>query len=524
MSDIIDKLLMQNLFKAIATRIPLLSIILSAVVAWFLIPITHGFPMVPFFVLFTGLSTLVYAVRHDKNWSDATLYVGILILSSFLLVRSNEVVQFITLLSIILAGSLLILPVARSYSLANFIFTPIFMFLEAIMGKNMYPYSWEKLKRYNTDTSLKVILPSILVTVVFLAITIPLLSSANPFFKEFMDNILSVLNLQELASYFEREQIFFYIVRIGILIFFAFAIPRVLTLSKKGVEINKADMYIPINYLFPKIAMGILLSIFLVMQAKLYFASAAALQSIGYTNSRLTNEVFFQVTVVAFIIFFLAYLDRERKKSNKIMTYILILQAFFLVGIAFKSVFDYTHLWGLTQKRLWGYATMTWLTGVLSFFTYYYKKQMPLQRFFQLVICYTIVIIVGINSANFDYLISHYSKARTQAGTDYVYQAKLSADASSYKQTLNELISEVESSGVKEEEKINATHRILSKILFLQQKYKDKTFQNSFNFSEYNEFLRVKDVNTEAYRSRIFGVEQKFTQKENPTPTQIPKK
>lgn len=508
---------MQNLFKAIAARIPLLTIILSAVVAWLLIPITNGFPMVPFFILFTGLSTLVYVVRHNKNWSDTVLYIGILTLSSFLLLRSNEAVQFITFLSIILAGSLLILPVARNYSLANLFFTPIFMLLEAVMGKNIYPYSWEKLKKYNTGNSLKVIIPSILVTVLFLAITIPLLSSANPFFKEFMDNILQVLNLQSLAKYFQRDQIFFYTVRIGILIFFAFVIPRVLTVSKNGVEINKADMYIPINYLFPKVAMGILLSIFFVMQAKLYFATPEVLQSIGYTNSRLTNEVFFQVTVVAFIIFFLAYLDRERKKSNKVMTYILILQAFFLVGIAFKSVFDYTHLWGLTQKRLWGYATMTWLTGALSLFTYFYKKQFQIQRFFQLVICYTVVLLIGINIVNFDYLISHYSKARTQAGTDYAYQAKLSTDASNYKETLNALISEVESSGVREEEKINATHRILSKILFLQQKYKDKTFQNSFNFSEQSEFLRVKDINVEAYRARLSGVEQKYTQQENQT-------
>ena len=91
------KLLRQSLIK----QIPLFSLILSLVVAWMIIPITTGFPMVAFVIFFIGLSTLIVIVKKDKSWVDAALYLGILALSAFTLIRANEFLLFFDFIFII---------------------------------------------------------------------------------------------------------------------------------------------------------------------------------------------------------------------------------------------------------------------------------------------------------------------------------------------------------------------------------------------------------------------------------------
>jgi hypothetical protein len=490
-------------------KIPVLSFILSAVVAWLLIPVTSGFPMVPFFILFTCLSTLVYVIKKERTWFDTALYSGILGLSSFLLIRSNEVLQFIDFVFIIIFGSLLILPPAREHSLINLLLTPLSMMKESLIGKNIFPYSFDIFKKFRKVESAKSILLSTFITLLFLIITIPLLASANPFFNQLLENLLNFLNLMSFIHYFNEEQIMINIVRFFVLIFLVYALPRALTASVNKIETQQVNLSLPVNYLIPKVAMALVLIVFFITQAQLYFATPLVLQSMGYTNSRLTNEVFFQVTIVAGIVFFLAFLDTERKKWNKRLTYFLILESFFLVGIAFKSVVDYSFLYGFTEKRLWGYATMSWLTGSLFLFLYYYKKEIPQLRFFQLVLTYTIIILLGINISNFDYLIAHFSNARTQSGIDYAYMSRLSSDSEFYPETLTNLVMQIDESDKQEPQKIRAVNIVLKKIDFLKQKYQNTSI-NSFNVSEYREYLRIKDIDTEVYRKRLSEVEQEY--------------
>ena len=307
---------MQYFVKFIATKIPVISFILSFVLAWLLVPIKWSFPMIPFFILFTCLSSLIYLIRKDKNWIDLVLYLGILVLSCFLIIRANEVIILINFIFIFLFGSLLIIPPSNGHALTNLLLTPFFMIAEALKGKNIFPYSWNFLKKYNNANLFRKNILSILVTILFLGITIPLLSSANPFFNQLTQDILHFLNLEGLARYFRMDQIMMNVVRLGILLFLCLVIPRVLTASAHGVKINEAGLSLPINYLIPKVAMSLVLIIFFITQAQLYFATPEVLQSMGYTNSRITNEVFFQVTIVAFIIFFLSYLDSMRKGGN----------------------------------------------------------------------------------------------------------------------------------------------------------------------------------------------------------------
>ncbi len=498
----------------VKTKVPVSSFILSVVVAWSLIPIPSGFPFVAFSILFIFLGTLVYILRKDKSWFDALLYIGIVVLSIFEMVYANDVVQFINFMFIILFGSLLVLPIAKGHTLVNLFLTPFSLFNQIVSGKSIFPYSLSAFKGSNKVGIVKKYVPSLIVTAIFLAITIPLLSSANPFFNQLMQSIFKFFNLEQITKFILGDEPIFWLIRLIFFVIIAAIIPRILTVSATGVKIKEMNFYISVNYLFPKVAMGILLIIFFITQAQLYFASPDLLWKMGYTNSRLTNEVFFQVTVVAFIIFFLAYVDRKREKWDRLLSYFLILEAFFLVGIAFKSVIDYSILWGLTQKRLWGYATMSWLTGALLLFVYFYSKKILLLSFFRYIISFTILVLISINIANFDYLIAHYSNARTQAGIDNTYLAKLSPDGAYYRETLNGLVVEIEKSNTRDFFKSNAAYYLLARIDDLKRKNTDKGSFNSFNLSDYNEYQDIKDINTEAYRAKISAIDQKLIKEE----------
>ena len=118
------KLLRQSLIK----QIPLFSLILSLVVAWMIIPITTGFPMVAFVIFFIGLSTLIVIVKKDKSWVDAALYLGILALSAFTLIRANEFLLFFDFIFIIFFIATLTKSLTNIPSIFHVLLSPLSVF------------------------------------------------------------------------------------------------------------------------------------------------------------------------------------------------------------------------------------------------------------------------------------------------------------------------------------------------------------------------------------------------------------
>lgn len=489
-------------------RIPIFSLIISAVVAWLLVPPVTGFPMVAFFIFFVGVGSLVYLVRKEKTWFDTMLYAGILLLSFFTIYRANDFLQFFDFLFIIFFGSLLIRSFTHEYGLFDLILSPLVVIKNTLIAKNIFPYNFNLPEKQGTTNYIREYIPTTVITVLILLITIPLLASANPIFNTHLQNIIKAFDLDWLFRYIFADQFPVYIIRGVILVFLCYFIPRVLTISSQRTDTLEIKPFFSINYLIPKIALSFLLIIFFITQAQLYFATPQALQSMGYTNSRLTNEVFAQVTIVAFIVFLLVYLDKSKKTWNTRFTYFLIIEAFFLIGIAFKSVYDYTALWGFTQKRLWGYTSMGWLTGVLAAFLYHYRNHTPNLHFLKQVMTYTMGVVLLVNFLNFDYLIYHNAKSSTPAGVDYVYLAGLSPDAHTYKDELTKLMAEIEKSNTIDQTKIDPAYTILGKIDSLRYKYGIKNYVNAFNISEYQEYLATKDIDLEAYRARLSDKQQ----------------
>jgi hypothetical protein len=222
---------------------------------------------------------------------------------------------------------------------------------------------------------------------------------------------------------------------------------------------------------------------------------------------------------VAFIVFLLAYMDKSKKVWNTRLTYFLILEAFFLIGIAFKSVYDYTSLWGFTQKRLWGYTSMAWLTGAMVAFLYHYKNQTSNLSFFRQIMTYTMAVILIVNISNFDSLIYHNAKASTSSGIDYEYLAGLSPDARYYEDALKKLMPELEKSTSLDYSKLNPAYAILGNIGHLRYKYGSRRDMNSFNIAEYQEYLATQHIDIDAYRSRVDEIHYKLTP---PQPTPLP--
>jgi hypothetical protein len=105
--------------------------------------------------------------------------------------------------------------------------------------------------------------------------------------------------------------------------------------------------------------------------------------------------------------------------------------------MALKSVYDYNSNWGLTHKRLWGYTGVIWIVTVLIYFAYKYYKNISDTRFVKFVTFFSGLVLVGVNIANFDYLIYNFGKSITHRGIDYYYLATLSSDSRSYNEQLD---------------------------------------------------------------------------------------
>ncbi|HSW88576.1 MAG TPA: DUF4153 domain-containing protein [Candidatus Saccharimonadales bacterium] len=504
---------MKLLTEKLGSKIPIISLIISIVVAWLVAPLAIGFPMVAFFIFFVSVSTLIYILRKNKTYFDKILYIIILLLSFFTLYRANGFLEFFDFLFIIFLGSILIHPMIQESNIIDLVGSPLRVIKDVISAKNIFTYKVNWSNHSVKASYIREYIPTVIITLVILVITVPLLASANPFFNTLLQQLLKICNLEGLLTYLFADPLYVYILRGIALLFLIFFIPRILSISTVEIKMREKKQFLSINYLIPKIAMSCLLIIFLITQIQLYFASAQTLQNMGYTNSRLTNEVFFQVTLVAFIVFILTYLDTSKKRWNKQLTYLLLIEAFFLVAIAFKSVFDYTTLWGFTQKRLWGYTAMIWLTGILILFLYHYKKLTANLSFLKQSMIYTIGIILLVNILNFDYLIYHVDKPSTSAGIDYAYLAGLSTDAHYFEDELKELKPAIEQNNAIDRSKMDPAYTILSNIDGLRYKYDPIKEINNFNISEYREYLATKHINVEAYRKMLSQREQKQNSK-----------
>lgn len=480
---------------------------LSAIFSYLTIVFGH-FPYLGIAISLATFSSLVFFFKSNKSSFNLVLYLLTLIFSFFIFYRANGFLIFLDTLSIFFLGSLIAFPRREEsdFGFLHFLISPFTLFSRSLQTKSDYELNLKSLAKDNIQIKregIAEIVKSLIMSSVILLVIVPLLASANPLFNKLVTDFIEIFNLQSLLEKLFSADYFVWLVRTGAFLILAFFIPRLLTyINTKAPELQKIpNLLSSFNLLIPKILVGLVIFIFFVTQAQIYFATDETLLSLGYTHSQYAREVFAQLSIVALVILGLIYNDKSKKTSSTILTYVLVLEGIFLTFIALKSVYDYSSNWGFTYKRLWGYTGVFWILGVFSFFLYKYFKDVKNTYFVKGVILFSGLVLVGVNLANFDSLIFNYRKSVTHKGVDYIYLSGISSDAQSYGEHLQ--ILENKMNGIDKDSNeyylvAPAAWRVLNNIDKLQRKYKDLDLR-TLNLAEYLQFQKIKSIDTQKY-------------------------
>lgn len=501
----------------------LLLLLLAAVFTYSVIVPAYFFPSAGVACSLAVLSTVVYFFFSPRNSFITALYTAVLGFCLFIFVRANGLLTFFNIAAVIYVGAATI--VYKKYDRLSFphlFFAPFIVLADSFSTKAAYTLGQVRQRfehKVANGEKFTALLVPVMVTIGLLVVILPLLSYANPIFGKLVNQILSMLNLAEFIKNLFNQPL--YIIRIivfGILLFF---LPRLLTTinedPKPLVTMDK-DGY-RFAYAIPKAVIAVILAVFFVTQMQLYFASPELLQSLGYTNSRLTNEVFGQLAVVISIIFVLVYNDKRRTQLSEVLTYILLLEGLFLGLVAAKSDYDYMSAFGFTIKRLYGVAVLVWLVGMYAYFTIVFVKHVSHAVFTKFALLFTCLVLLGINIANFDYLIYHYAKSRTGEGIDNEYLARLSTDADSYADHLAKVMATIEQSPTPKDSDIFAARDLLWRISQIQDKYSKGGQLRTLNLSDYQQYRKLANINTAAYHDKLDKI-QNINVEQMPIPTQ----
>jgi hypothetical protein len=467
-------------------------LVLSAFYSYLLVN-SSSFPYLGLFISLASLTGVIYFFKKHKNLSVHLLAASAITLTTFIFARSNILLIFIDLVLIIYLLSLLITYTAkRKWTLVSVFMTPLHAFIAVLNTKSIFEIDKSSFRSIDfSKISLTKTLASTGITALLLIVIIPLLSSTNPIFKDFITWILSLLDISEYVVDFLLRVIKNLIVWWAFYTLMAKTVSHLL--SDKLIENIKIENSLKEYLSVPKIVVGLVLLAFFVSQIKLYNLSGNELASLGYSHSNYTREIFGQLSIVASIIFFLLYNSKHSRIWEKITNYFLIVEGIFLTIIAQKSVSDYIQTWGFTIKRLYGLTGVIWLFAVFFILLLYFFLKKSRSFLVRGMFSITTALVLIINFVNFDYVIYHYGKSTTHVGTDYGYLADLSYDSEGHAELLDEL------------SKMCLSDDILSRdyLLFdleaLERKYQSLDVR-TFNLAEYKTYLKIANK-LEYYRS-----------------------
>lgn len=465
----------------------------------YLIVAGFRFPFFGFSLSFVLLLSFIYFSREKRSREVTIFYFLSLIFSFFIVYRSDFPLTLFNISAVIWFGSLMSMP-SFNFGLFHVVVAPFYLLVQSISATGLFslmPFSKNKSIFGKTMDNMSKILFSLIISLIILLLTVPLLSFSNPIFSNLVSYVTSFFDLTKLVDILFSPLNFIRVVMFGFLFVF---LPRVIFFARQadsgGVILIKRVKDVLV---LPSLLMVLLLTVFIITQLQLYFASAQSLAEMAITNSQATREVFGHLSVVALIIFLLAY-NSPTKRINRY----LIIQAFFLAFVALKSDWDYIDKFGLTEKRLYGLAVVGWIVGLMIVLGWKILSKNRVNISY-IAILFSGLVLMLVNIANFDYLIYHVNSARTGEGKDYYYLSYLSSDARSYKDHLENLQSLVENNP-NEYKYIDAGRVLVSNITDLQYKYAVDFDLREFNISEYLEYLSVKDVETQRYYSEVFVV------------------
>lgn len=486
-------------------------IALSAIFSYIIVTTEH-FPSFGITLIFTTIASLVLLFKKQKRPLDIVFF-GLTAASAFFVTyRSSDFLTFLNILGIMFFGSYLVLgdTLRCHLSVSHVIVLPFWVLSLVSRVANKFPFNPSVIikKRKFEAGKLQQVGISIFISIVILIVIVPLLSSANPLFAKWIQDIAKFFDISKLFLGLFRSDFYVHSFRLIMFIVFVLYLPRLLSYVQLHEGEHKDGEHITLPLLLPKVIVSLVLLVFFVSQYQLYFANAAMLKTLNLTHSQYAREVFAQLSVVALVIFALIYTDRSRSRRSLWITSILIAQAIFLTMMAYKSVDDYSTTFGFTHKRLYGYTGVAWITGVFIMFAYTYARNIRRAALLVSIAVFTGFILVGINIANFDYLIYHVSPSRTGEGVDYQYLTyHLSPDANFYADLLKRTDSGARSATTSRDLEMNRQYAtyIAYRVEYIQNKYRQFDWR-TYNYSEYLEYVAVKDVLAPILRNELYNL------------------
>ena len=472
----------------------------------YLIVTLNFFPHLGLAVAF--LIFLLFSFKYKENkQSDTKLYLVFgLLFSIFIFVRSEPLITFLNLTAVVFFGLLILLPAqVKSLGFTDYFFSPFLFLFKSVFTRSNYYLEYKKQPEHFGRVNIVEIIFGVLITLLLMAVILPLLSSANPFFQKIVLDLWNFLKLDNLLRLIGLENLFIWLLRAAFFFSFLFMIPKVMTLA------NKAGRYtLPLPFkkedfplLIPKLILAIILVVFFITQLQFYFATDESLRNLGLTHSQHTREVFTQLSLVAGVVMLLIYNSGQKSGLGRTLIWILGVQGIFLTLMAYKSDFEYINAWGLTYKRLYGLSFATWISGIFVLFFVNLRQKREAVAFVKKTIIFSGVMLLTLNILNFDYLIYHFQKARTGQGIDYTYLSTLSADSLSYKQQILKL-EEVAAKGDYSLDEYNNKNPlfIIHKIESLQNKYSKFDFR-TFGLLDFIQYQQIKSQDTKQLRARF---------------------
>jgi Domain of unknown function (DUF4173) len=479
------------LFNVLSNRVTLL---ILSITSSFLLVNQNYFPFFGwtiFGIIYVGAILVAKPRISFSDWFFAIISVLTCVNFTF---KTSLLVLFFFFCLYVYSTSWLISKAPKNlfYKVLHLIFPFVKALLEPLITRDTLPKLIDSKQKTNQNTKLLLSnLPKYAInsgiTLIVLAIIIPLLSYSNPYFGSFFTQLINTIErfIQDIFS-------FSTIFRIFVAIFLYNFLPRLICFCRQQTEEVEESQEFDLT--FPKFAVVITLSAFLIAQVQTYFNP----KLIENTAGKIANEIFFHLSVVCLVIFILILINLKNKLFTKIASWILILQTFLLSLIAFNSDWNYYVNWGLTHKRLYGFAVVCLVISIILVFIFsLIKKVKYTSKYIALSFC----LIFGItNLINFDYLIYKNPplELRDVVRVELNYISAMNLDSYSLNQEYQKQYPkylELNKSG-------NYDYRCAevrwfdsnsNQIRYLQNKYSSIQLL-SFNYNEYANWLTIKDT------------------------------
>jgi Domain of unknown function (DUF4173) len=347
-------------------------------------------------------------------------------------------------------------------------------------------------KQNNPDKTQQVITNTI-ITILVLAIILPLLSFANPQFGKYIQDFINLQWIKDILNWLSENILSAaMILRLLIIGFLYMFTPRLISHCKTYVPIElevKKDFAIYI----PKIVTVFTLFAFLAVQLQTTLNPSLLTKSAG----NIANETFFHLSVVCLVAFGLIYMNFKDKLSTKIWSLILLGQTLILGGIAFQSDWSYVANWGLTHKRLYGFSIISLVVGAIAIFTYFaFKNNRKMIQGFAILFCGVSVIT---NFINMDKMI-YQNPPKEATGIEQSYVNELSFDTGNLKQRYSLAVSKYNTipkeafGSLLRCEETSWLENYNNQIKYLKNKYSNSTVILDWNYSEYVNYIGIKNI------------------------------